>query len=243
MILLTPLFSGCDNSKIKVLGSFSKFTDSVNNFIEGDEQTLDDLFSLKIPFAVYLTDEGCSHCESFKPIINDFMLHSNMAVVRFQYEDAIKVNTKYNSLFSQINSSGKKILAFPTFGVASNETTFEYLNNSKYMQTKYAFKNQVEKLYKSSTIYFTEDDVLTKSINEVCTYISYENSNEENVILYVDKLLPKITQSSHKIVVSNCNATSLEVSFLKNNEQNKNYLSDSLVITSAILEDSFNKYF
>lgn len=235
-----------NQDRTKLLRNYAYFKDgnltNQNEYQSLNKDEIDELLNLGIPFIVYLTNDTCSHCQRFKPIMDEWVKNEAHFVVRLSGDDAENINFYYNGLFERENLNGDKNLSFPTVGIMKSKTEFDIINNQKYMQTKSAFMYYMNKTYETSNVYYTKNNVFNDEIKKEYTYISYMQ-DMSNISLYNDKLKNKIIASNNYIVISPYNADSLEIGKMKYNDQNKNYLEEITTINADTSLDSLNKYF
>lgn len=245
--LLVPTLQGCQkDNRVVLLRNYAYIThqnvNATNRYLDATYEDILDLIDLKIPFIVYLTLDGCSGCEKFSPIMNEWAHNEAHLIVKLENENALTINTQLNDLFSTTVADGSKKLKFPTVGVVNSLTSFDAVNNSKYMKTRMAFFNHMNNKYKTSDIYFSSS-VNRPNLGVEYTSLLFNNKDNNSKSIYSTKVLPLITQSTKRVLISNKEASDLKLSFMKVNSQNKNYLDDEITVTSETSQDSLNKYF
>ena len=245
--LLSPILQGCgNNNRVVLLRNYAYIThknvNATNRYFDASYEDILDLIDLKIPFVVYLTLDDCSSCNRFSSIMNEWADNEAHLIVKLSNDNALSVNTQLNDLFSTTSSDGSKKLKFPTVGIVNSATSFEAVNNSKYMRTKLAFFNHMNNKYKTSDIYFSNTES-RPDLGVEYTSLLFNNKDNNTKSLYSTKVQPILSQSTKRILISNKDANGLKLSFMKVNSQNKNYPDDEITIDSETNQDSLNKYF
>ena len=247
MLLLLPTLQGCgEDNRVVLLRNYAYIThqnvNSTNRYTSANYQEIKNLIDLKIPFIVYLTKEGCSSCNQFTPIMNEWVDNEAHLVIKLNEEEAITINSQLNGLLSTTLANGNKQLLFPTVGVVTSLTSFDIVDYSRYMKTRNAFFKHMNNQYKTSDIYFSNIEN-KPDLGVEYTSLLFNNNDNNSKSIYSTKVLPLLIKSTKRILISNKEATDLKLSFMKVNSQNENYLDDEITISDETNQDSLTKYF
>lgn len=207
LISIAVVSTACSvqDKRVKLAMNIDTFlADKENEYQTPDIEKISANIEINASFAVYFTNEGCSDCINFKPIMDEFILEHNYMVYKFDYdadyESIISLKEKYGDKFF---ASSESPLTLPALAIV-NEGNVEYVNSESYMKTKNAFFNYMNSHYIESNVYYTSGNVFDREFNnKEFAYVYFDYQNESLMNLYKTKLDQPVKTSKRKVIVSN----------------------------------------
>ena len=101
-----------------------------NHIIEISYDNLKEKLDNKESFALYVGNEGCTHCQSYKPVLTSVLNEYDIDI--FQLDNSKLTVKEYNEFKSILNVSGTPTIIFITNG--EEETTLNRIVGEKTKQ-------------------------------------------------------------------------------------------------------------
>ena len=205
-VSLTLMFvSSCSSMENKIslaMNVNALLTDLDNQYAAPEVDKISANLEINAGFAVYFTNTGCSSCETFSPIMDEYLIKSKALIYKFdesQDREALnELSEKYKDLFFK---NGE--LSLPALAIVNNKEV-EYVNRDSYMKTQNAFFNYMNSHYKVGNVSYTQGDVFNIDfINREFAYVYFDFSNQSLRELYKSKLEERVKSSKRKVIVSN----------------------------------------
>lgn len=208
LIILTSLLSSCSlNSSKAVLGKcFVSYISNENNVLKADIESVSRTIAMDAGFAIYISEKGCSACETFNPILTSYVEKTSLLTYQFDVEenreDLAAFQLFYGDRFFKKNSSGDYIIETPSLYVVYSNTVNE-VNRDSYMKTNKAFENYMDSKYNIKNHFFIHEDISKYDVSgKSFSLVSYNKDKQDVVSVYKTKLLPLINLSDNTIIVS-----------------------------------------
>ena len=251
LLATTAIICGCSsaskNNKKLIASNLETFLfDKEAEFLTPEVTKISANLEANHNFALYFTNEGCGDCETFKPIVTNYLKESKMMIYKFDVEanreELQLFNTLYGERFFTKNQSGAFVVSAPMFCVI-NENNIDWIKKESYMKTYEAFKNHLNSKYRVDNLYYGEGNIPSLDyINKEFTYISYNQSNPDLNNLYKEKIAPLLNESSKKIIVSN-NPIEDEINLkITGKTISKTYFRNEIVVTSETPVETIKSY-
>ena len=198
ILIAGSLLTGCGKSGDIPLLCNSDFilyqTMSENHlFYTPSFEEFNNLYNSNLNYIIFFTEPGCSACQSFDPIIKEYIQNSHQFVVKVDGEDKYKIQNEYKEKF--FPDSG---ILTPSIFIKENGDNFYNVNYSKYMQTYNAFSRHMESRYKTSKCAYFCGQIQEKSpvISEYSQISFISNDTFKN------KLSSKLMNTEKNVVIS-----------------------------------------
>lgn len=223
---------------LKNFTSFSaKNVENSATYFKGNKSNFETIKNLNIPFLVYFTSDTCSKCEKFSSIFKAYLKDNNPFVFTVTNNENIQ---QFLSIYKNLFFEDTEI-SVPYLGVFYNNKCTK-IDNSKFMQTKNAFKNFMTSNYRISNVSFTSEKFEPILRNEEFTYISYETSDIEIVNIYKEKF-DFLQSTKRETIISNYEASGLEIFKYVYDLNNELYLKEKAQISNETEPDLINNFF
>lgn len=204
-LLLTLLFvaSSCDNNeKQSIDGNIDVLLfQKENDYIEGNISSIEIRKRLSSSFMVYFTNPGCSACDEFSPIMDEFIKENDYCVFKFdtnvQRNELREFENRWGDKFFKKEDNTYQIVT-PSLCVVNESFDVTRIDNKAYMQYKNVFFNHMSSNYKSSNVFINEkrSKITQKSITNVLL-----NFNNNELINIYENKIKRFTRTSNKQIV------------------------------------------
>lgn len=206
LTLLAIAVSACSNfTHTKIAGDIDEFLG-----IKGPEYqqpitaNITANLELSVPFSLYLTNEGCSSCEVFSPIIDKYQ--KEVKLLTYKY-DVNKDRNEFNELIEKhgdfLFGKNKSNVTTPTYLLVDKDKNIYNVNYNSYMKTEGAFYNFMNSKFSLSNVYFTTGDVMKKNfVNKefIYIYLDFNNINLRSIL--DESVLPNAYKSTKTTIIS-----------------------------------------
>ena len=206
LILTTLPLVSCganyEESKAKLAANINTYLyEKDNDFLTPNIDEILANLRVKAGFAIYFSNEGCSACEEFSPIINSYMSETNLMIYKY---DITKDREEFNKLKESCGNHifGESTLATPSLCVLHDDKV-EYVDYDSYMKTQNAFNNYMNRTYQVRPVYYTKGNVfLTEFTNKEFAYVTFDYTNEDLVSLYLRKIHEQVYKAEKPVIVT-----------------------------------------
>lgn len=195
-----------NDGKIKIAKNLDVVLfDKENDYLDADYSEISANLDVNANFALYFSEDGCSSCEEFSPIIDSYLKESNMMVYKIDVNEDKEVFNKLQKEYSTKLFNNEETLSLPALCVYANNEA-NYVDYSSHMKTEMAFKNYMNQKYRVVDLCFTSGDIYSLDfVDRKFAYINFDFENDRHVNLFKTKL-EKIAYSSNRtVIISNYN--------------------------------------
>ncbi len=237
LIASLSVLSGCSNEDKKPLLAHADYVlygemDSNNLFFNPSLEVFDNLYNSNLNFIVMFSDEGCSACQEFKPIIEKYVKNTHQLVVEISGNDKYKINQKYKDKFfvdSQVRT--------PSVFVKENDDNIYRVDYSTYMKTYNVFKRHMESRYKTSKSAYLYSEIPGKTpIISKYSYVGFTANDT-----FKNMLSQKILNTKNDVIVSS-NFDSNFISLFEKNSDGNFVASKTTQIDEQITDEIINQF-
>ena len=207
LLLITSCSAFSDDNKVLLAANIDTYLDEkTNNYLDPDINYISSNLRMNANIIVYFTNTGCSSCESFSPIMDDYVLHNNAMVYKFDIDNNREQFNMFKEEYGQMFfGSNTESISLPALYVV-NEGKVEQVKYDSYMKTQLAFNNYMNKHYKVSNAYYTMGDVFKRDfVDKEFAYINFNSSNLTLKDIYTNRLDSKAKSSQRKVIISDFN--------------------------------------
>ena len=192
-----------EDNRTALAGNIDTYlSEEKNNYLAPSINEITANLRINANFAIYFTTEGCSSCEEFSPIMDNYISGHNLMVYKFDSEKNREELNEFTSLYGE-KFSMDTYLSLPALCIIKNGEP-NYVNRDSYMKTQNAFNNFMNSHYKVGNVFYTSGNVFDKEfVNREFAYVYFDFNNDPNLSLYKTKLDEKVKSSSRKVIVSN----------------------------------------
>ena len=208
LMILTSLLSGCSSNGSKaVLGKcFESYINNENKVLKADIESVSRTMSMDAGFAIYISEKGCSACETFNPILTSYVEKTSLLTYQFDVEenreDLAAFQLFYGDRFFNMNSSGDYVIETPSLYVV-HVNEIDEVNRDSYMKAGKAFENFMNSKYNIKNHYFIHEDISKYDVSDKSfSLVSFDKNKTDVVNQYKTKVLPLINLSDNTIIVS-----------------------------------------
>ena len=198
LLISCSLLAGCnDESKTALLGN-AQFTlynscDEAFLFHNPSLEEFTNLYNSNLNYIILFSENGCSACEAFDPIIKKYVEETHQFVIKVEGEDKYKIQQEYKDKFFPDSN-----ILTPSLFIKENGDNIYKVDYSKYMGTYGAFKRHMNSKFKTSKCaYFTAEIPGKSRIISNYTYVSFQ-SNET----FKNKLSDKLMNTEKNVLIS-----------------------------------------
>lgn len=193
-------------NKTKIGGNIDSFLFGNNNYLLATTEAIKNNLKASNGFILYLTNEDCLSCKEFAPIMDKYILSSNINTYKIDvYKNAVEFQNLLDEVGDKIfnkNDNGYDI-STPGVYVINDKNEVDNVKYSSYMKKEASFFNYMNR-YEASNVYFTTGDISNKNfVNKEFAYIYFDFNNLDNLNLYETKLKDYALISSRKVIISN----------------------------------------
>ncbi len=231
------MFCGCDDSPKTSLLANSDFLfygeiSEEHSFYTPSLEEFDQLYNSNLNYIIYFSDEGCSACQQFNPIMKEYVEKNHSFVVQVAGEDKYKIEEKYKDTF--FPETG---ILTPSVFVKEKGTNFYTVNYKSYMQTYRVFSKHMNSRYETSKCAYFCGEISGKT--PIISNFSMINftSNEAFKNTISNRLL-----STQKNVFLKANSIINSMTLFEKNSDNKFDIIDSNKISENLSEEIIQKY-
>ena len=198
LLVAGSLLAGCNDESKTALLSNSQFTlygscDETALFYHASLEEFRNLYNSNLNYIILFSDEGCSSCNLFNPIIKQYVEETHQFVIKVEGEDKYKIANEYKDKFFP-NSS----VSTPSIFIKENGDNVYQVDHSQYMGTYGAFKRHMNSRYKTSKCaYFTAEIPGKSQVISNYTYVAFQ-SNET----FKNKISGKLTNTQKDVLIS-----------------------------------------
>ena len=252
LLAMIPLvaLSACNplpnENKTKICGNIGTFLyKDENRYLTPDINDISASFKIDASFAIYFTNDGCSSCDEFAPIMYEYMSKSNMMIYKFDLayneKEINDFKKAYGDKFFSKDSLGNYKVPTPAVCVI-NQDSIEYVNYASYMQTEQAFFNYMESTYAIGNVYYTHGDIFKTDFDDVeFAYVYFDFDNTQLMSLYKTKLQNKVNKSNRTVIVSHYEEDGLLHLKLTGRTKGVDYSRKEFIITRDTRDNVINE--
>ena len=228
-------------NKVKLAMNVDCFlSGSINEYQAPEIEKISANLEINANFAIYFMGSGCSDCETFSPIMDEYLQQSKMMVYKFDSATDHEALSQFAQLYGEKFFKEKVLdtyISLPSLAIVNNGDV-EYVNRDSYMKTKNAFFNYMNSHYEVGNVCYTTGNVMEKEFtNREFAYIYFNQSNDELKNLYKSKLLEKVKKSKRKVIVSNCPGVNEMQLKLAGKTLDKTYARIDCIVTNETDDD------
>lgn len=211
-LVIIPISLACscslfnEQNKTKLAANIDTFLfNKENAYLAPEVDKISANLEVNANFVIYFTEEGCSSCEGFAPIMDNYIQSKNVMVYKFDVK-------KDEEAFNQFkNEYGQKFFNEPLSGVGLtlpavcvvNEDKVTYVDYESTMKTQNVFLNHMNSKYDVGNVYYINSDPFEYEFsNKEFAYINFDFSNENLLGLYNSKLKDLVYSSKRKVIIS-----------------------------------------
>lgn len=239
LILLASIltFSGCSNPPKKMLLANSDFVlygevNENNYLLTPTLEEFDNLYNSNLNYIIAFVEDGCSACEHFKPILQEYAKNYHQLIVSVGGSDMYRIQEKYNDKFFP-NTNAK----FPSIFVKENNDNIYHVDYTSFMGTYGAFKNHLASRYQTSKCAYFYGEINVKS--PVISQYSLINFNSNDV--FKNKISSKVLDTQ-KNVILNTNFEDNSLSLFEKNSDGEFVLNKSSKLDENINDETIAQY-
>ena len=232
LLTFTALLSSCDKpQKMKVLSNsdyllYGEIDDS-HLFYKPTLEEFDNLYNSNLGFVVMFSQEGCSACQQFEPIIKEYIKETHQLLVTITDALIQTIETKY---FSDFDVKTPSIYVKQT---AEFNTAFYQVNYASYMRTYNVFKHHMNSRFETAKYSYFCGEIAGKTpIFSNFTKVDFVSNNT-----FKNNILVKAISSQNNIAFSS-NFVSQSLSIINNDFS----IAKSDLITDNLTEEIINQY-
>lgn len=252
LLMLLPLVgsTACssfqEDGRTSISGNIGTFLyKDENNYLAPDISDISVSFKINASFAIYFTNDGCSSCDEFAPIMYEYMHKSNMMIYKFDLayneEDINDFKKAYGERFFSKDAKGNYKVPTPSVCIVTPDS-IDYVNFASYMQTENAFFNYMESKYKIGNVYYTHGDVFkTDFDNREFAYTYFDFDDTQLMSIYKTKLQNKVNKSNRTVIVSHFADDSLVHLKLTGRTKGLDYSRKEFIITRDTRDNVINE--
>lgn len=151
-VSIASLLCGCknneDNRKNLLANSDYLLYGNISEnhyFYTPTSEEFDGLYASGLNFIVLFSEEGCSACEQFAPIIKEYIKETHAFVVTIGGADEIKIKEDYKYTFFKDGN-----FKYPAVFVKEENNSIFTVDYASYMKTYNVFKRHMDSRYKIS---------------------------------------------------------------------------------------------
>lgn len=231
------LLAGCNNdSKTALLGNgqimlYGECDDSFLFHAPSIEE-FTNLYNSNLNYIILFSDEGCSACQSFDPIIKEYVQKTHQFVIKVDGEDKYKIQEEYKDKFFP-----KSNVLTPSLFIKENGDNFYQVDYSKYMGTYSAFKRHMDSRYKTSKCAYFNGEIPGKTpIISEYTYVAFQSND-----IFKNKISDKLMNTQKDVLIS----TNFEKNFMtmfKKNFSDEFDIVRTTPITNELDDETIAKF-
>ena len=201
---------------------------------------------LSIPFALYFTNEGCSSCEAFSPIADNYLNEAKFLTYKY---DVNKDRDEFNKLIEKhgdlLFKENKESIVTPSYLIVDKDQNVYNINYNSYMKTESAFFNYMNTKFSLSNVYLTSGDVFTKNfINKEFVYIYFNFQNVSLFSLLKSNIISSAYNSNKPVIISNYSIDEyMHLSISGKNEKGQTYSRIKMRTKTNLTEQDLSKLF
>jgi len=209
-----------------------------NDYLDADYSEISANLDVNANFALYFSEDGCSSCEEFSPIMDSYLKESNMMVYKIDVNEDKEVFNKLQKEYSSKLFNNEETLSLPALCVYADKEA-NYVDYSSYMKTEMAFKNYMNQKYRVVDLCFTSGDIYSLDfIDKKFAYVNFDFDNDKHVNLFKSKL-EKIAYSSNRtVIISNYDEDDMvHIRYTGKNNKGERYSIKEFVVTEETNEN------
>lgn len=237
LLMTSTLLSGCNDAGKKSLLLNSDYLlygeiKTEHLFLTPSLKEFTNLYNSDLSYIVMFSDEGCSTCNDFAPIIKDYVLNTHQLVVSVNGADKYKINEEYRDKFFK-----DSMISTPSIFIKEKGDEIYQVNYEKYMRTYSAFSRHLSSKYKNSkSAYFCEEITTKSPIISSYSHIYFEANDT-----FKNKISDKIMNTEKDTLIESNFLIQSLTKFAKN-ENGEMVITDTDFITEEISEETISKY-
>ena len=191
-----------EQNRTKLAANIDTFLFNQNNdYLSPEIDKISANLKVNANFLIYFTEEGCSSCEAFTPIMNNYIQDHNVMVYKFDVNKDREVFNDFKEQYGQ-KFFNDVALTLPAVYVV-NEDKINNIDYESTMKTQNVFFNYMNSKYEvGNTYYIDKNPFEFEFSNKEFAYINFDYSNENLLSLYNSKLKDKVYKSKRKVIVS-----------------------------------------
>ena len=192
-----------NQNKLKLAANIDTFLlDKPNDYLTPNIDKISTNLRLNANFIIYFTEEGCSSCEGFKPIMDNYIQSQNVMVYKFDVNKDKEVFDQFKEQYGQKFFNQEAAIPLPSVYIV-NEDKVSNVEYETSMKTQNAFLNYMNTKYEvGNTYYIDKNPFEFEFTNKEFAYINFDFSDENLLGLYNSKLKDKVYKSKRKVIVS-----------------------------------------
>lgn len=231
------LLTGCKNDHKTLLLSNSDFLlyGNISNehlFYIPTLEEFDNLYNSNLNFIIMFSEEGCSACQQFDPIIKEYIKNSHQLVVKIDGDDKYKIHTQYKDKFFPDSE-----ILNPTIFIKENNNNLYKVDYSSYMKTYRVFNKHMSSRYETSKCAYFCGEIAAKSpIISNFTLVDF-NANDT----FKNKISPKLLDTKKNVLIRSNFEENL-LSTFELNQDGKFDIKNQVEITEELSEENIQNY-
>ena len=237
ILLSTPLLSGCGkqgDTPLLLNSDYLLYGDVSENhlYYQPTLEEFDNLYNSNLNYIILFSEDGCTACDRFKPIIEEYILDTHYFVVKVDGNDRAKIENKYRDVFFKENN-----IKYPSLIVKENSDNFYNVDYSSYMRTYRVFSRHMKSRYKTSKCAYFCGEISGKSpIISDFTLVNFESND-----VFKNRISSKLLNTEKNVLIkSNFNKNSMTV--FEKNSDNQFVVKMNTEIDEKLDDETIEKY-
>lgn len=233
----SSLLAGCKKEeKILLLSNsdFSLYGDVSDEhlFYVPTLEEFTNLYNSNLNYIIMFSDEGCSACQQFAPIIEKYIKNTHQLVVKIDGVDKYKIQEEYKDKF--FPDSG---ILNPSIFVKENNDNLYKVDYSSYMKTYRVFNKHMNSRYETSKCAYFCGEIARKSpVISNFSLVKFQSNDT-----FKNKISPKLLGSEKNVFIeSNFEENSLSI--FEQNSDGKFEQKNTVEITDELSEEIILNY-
>lgn len=204
VLMSTALLSGCDKTPKTKLLSNSDFLlygeiDDSHLFYKPTVEEFGNLYNSNLNFVVMFTQEGCSACIEFEPIIKEYVKETHQLVLNISGDIYAPIVNQYFTDFD---------VKTPQIFIKENSPKFYMVDYASYMKTYKVFKRHMDSRYETAKYSYFCGKIAGKSpIFSNFTQVDFISNDTFKNVVYSKA----ISSQNNVVFSSNFSAQSLSI--------------------------------
>ncbi len=196
LFISSALLTSCNNEPKKALLANSNLT--LYGSLDGTEllqgcylEEFNNLYNSDLNFIIVFSEKGCSACEAFAPILEQYIKETNTYVLNITPNQQDICEAYKDKFFP---NSG---ILTPSVFVKEKGDTIYNVDYAQYMKTYRVFKRHMDSRYKTSKCAYFCDEIPGKSrINLNYSTITFQANN-----VFKNKISPRLMDTEKDVVI------------------------------------------
>lgn len=212
-----PLYGNVSNEHLFYVPTLEEFTN---------------LYNSNLNYIIMFSDEGCSACQQFAPIIKKYVRNTHQLVVKIDGDDKYKIQAKYKDKFFPDSE-----VLNPTVFVKENNDNLYKVDYSSYMKTYRVFNKQMSSRYQTSKCGYICGEITVKSpLISNFTIVDFTANDA-----FKNKISPRILETEKNVFIRSNVGTNL-MSTVELNSEGKFVIKNTSKIDDELTEETIQNY-